>query len=113
MQPFIENAFFHAFPSGQSGVIQIFISEIDQTLDIKIMDDGIGMDEDQAKDAIRQKKEHFSGIGIHNVQDRLQLLYGADYGITIESQKERGTSVKIRLPIRRKQGAENGSEGRE
>lgn len=112
LQPFIENAFFHAFPSGQSGVIQIFIREIEQTLDIRIMDDGIGMDEDQAKDAIRQKKEHFSGIGIHNVQDRLQLLYGADYGITIESQKERGTSVKIRLPVHRKPEGENDNQER-
>lgn len=103
LQPFIENAFFHAFPSGQSGIIQIFIREAEQTLDIRIIDDGIGMDENQAKDVIRQKKEHFSGIGIHNVQDRLQLLYGVNYGITIESQKERGTSVKIRLPIHRKQ----------
>lgn len=110
LQPFIENAFFHAFPSGQSGVIQIFISETDQTLDIRIMDDGIGMDEEQAKDVIRQKKEHFSGIGIHNVQDRLQLLYGADYGITIESQKERGTSVKIRLPVHRKPEGENDNQ---
>lgn len=103
LQPFIENAFFHAFPSGQSGIIQIFIREAEQTLDIRIIDDGIGMDENQAKDVIRQKKEHFSGIGIHNVQDRLQLLYGVNYGITIESQKERRTSVKIRLPIHRKQ----------
>lgn len=107
LQPFIENAFFHAFPSGQTGVIQIFMNDVGEELDITIMDDGIGMDETQAKEAIRSKKEHFSGIGIHNVQDRLQLLYGTDYGITIDSQKERGTSVKIRLPIHRKPQSES------
>lgn len=101
LQPFIENAFFHAFPSGEDGIIQIFMKEKGADLEILIVDDGIGMDENQARDAVVQKKEHFSGIGIHNVQDRLQLLYGADYGITIESTRDQGTTVRIRLPIRR------------
>lgn len=103
LQPFIENAFFHAFPSGRAGTIQIFMKQKDEQLEIQIVDDGIGMNQDKAQRALTQesKKEHFSGIGIHNVQDRLKLLYGTDYGVKIESVEERGTTVIIRLPVNR------------
>lgn len=103
LQPFIENAFFHAFPSGMCGTIEIFIKRRDSILEIKVADDGVGMDSDTATWAVGQdlSKEHYSGIGVHNVHERLQLLYGEDYGIQIESRKQRGTCVKISLPVRK------------
>ena len=103
LQPFIENAFFHAFPSGMCGTIEIFIKRRDSILEIKVADDGVGMDSDTATRAVGQdlSKEHYSGIGVHNVHERLQLLYGEDYGIQIESRKQRGTCVKISLPVRK------------
>ncbi len=103
LQPFIENAFFHAFPSGMCGTIEIFIKRRDSILEIKVADDGVGMDSDMAMQAVGQdlSKEHYSGIGVHNVHERLQLLYGEDYGIQIESRKQRGTCVKISLPVRK------------
>ena len=103
LQPFIENAFFHAFPSGMCGTIEIFIKRRDSILEIKVADDGVGMDNDTATRAVGQdlSKEHYSGIGVHNVHERLQLLYGEDYGIQIESRKQRGTCVKISLPVRK------------
>ena len=64
MQPFIENAFFHAFPSGRRGTIQIFVKKKENNLEIQVADDGVGMDADKAREAVTAKKEHFSGIGI-------------------------------------------------
>lgn len=103
LQPFIENAFFHAFPSGMCGTIEIFIKQQDYLLEIRVVDDGIGMDSDTAERVVGQdiSKEHYSGIGVHNVHERLQLLYGEDYGIQIESRKQNGTCVKISLPVRK------------
>lgn len=103
LQPFIENAFFHAFPSGMCGTIEIFIKQQDDLLEIRVVDDGIGMDSDTAERAVGQdiSKEHYSGIGVHNVHERLQLLYGEEYGIQIESRKQNGTCVKISLPVRK------------
>lgn len=106
VQPFIENAFFHAFPSGRGGSIQIFIKEKEGSLEIRIEDDGIGMAPTKAREAVTRKKEHFSGIGIHNVQERLQLLYGMEYGIQINSHEEQGTIVTVRLPVHRRKGQE-------
>lgn len=102
LQPFIENAFFHAFPSGRKGTIEIFIKRKDNLLEIKVVDDGIGMDSDVAKQVVGQNmsKEHYSGIGVHNVHERLQLLYGEEYGVKIESSVQKGTSVGISLPVR-------------
>lgn len=101
LQPFIENAFFHAFPSGRRGTVQIFIKKKDDILEIEISDDGVGMDESYAKKTLINdtKKEHFSGIGMHNVQERLKLLYGENYGVTIKSLKNEGTTVIIRIPV--------------
>lgn len=43
----------------------------------------------------KPKNEHFTGIGIVNVDDRIKLIYGMDYGINMISEKEQGTTVTI------------------
>lgn len=101
LQPFVENAFFHAFPSGKKGTIRILIREKGQYLQILVCDNGIGMDSTTAKISVQENKEHFSGIGIHNVQERIQLLFGTDYGIEITSRQSEGTTVTIQLPVMR------------
>ena len=105
LQPFVENAFFHAFPSGRSGTIEIYMKQKEEELEIRVVDDGVGMEQNRAEEAVKQdrNKEHFSGIGIHNVQERLELLYGKQYGVSVNSSPEEGTEVTIRLPANRRQ----------
>ena len=105
LQPFVENAFFHAFPSGRSGTIEIYMKQKEEELEIRVVDDGVGMEQNRAEEAVKQdrNKEHFSGIGIHNVQERLELLYGKQYGVSVNSSQEEGTEVTIRLPANRRQ----------
>ena len=104
LQPFVENAFFHAFPSGMSGMIEIYMKEKEGKLEIRICDDGIGMDSDKARNVLNSDngKEHFSGIGVHNVKVRLELLYGREYGVEIKSGENKGTQVTVTLPAVRK-----------
>lgn len=99
LQPFIENAFFHAFPSGKRGHIKVTVQDKEEKLHIEILDNGIGMDQRSLQN-LNGKTEHFSGIGINNVDDRLVLLYGAGYGVNILSEKDRGTTVIIELPCK-------------
>lgn len=102
LQPFIENSFFHAFPSEEEGEIQVFIKEYDEdNIKIEIYDNGIGIDEEKLGE-VREKKEnknhHFSGIGINNVDSRIKLIYGNDYGISIKSKLNNGTTIIIIIP---------------
>ena len=111
IQPFLENAFFHAFPSGMNGRIDIYMEQSEGSLCIRIEDNGIGMDQDKAESVIdhETKKEHFSGIGIHNVSERLSLLYGDDAEADIKSREGAGTVISVRLPVRR-ENAEKDTE---
>ena len=43
--------------------------------------------------------KHFTGIGIKNVDDRIKLLYGNEYGVTIDSKIDIGTTINIYLPL--------------
>ncbi|ANY74978.1 hypothetical protein BBD41_21765 [Paenibacillus ihbetae] len=106
IQPFVENAFFHAYPGYVSGNIHIFIHRFEEHLIIEIMDDGVGMK--YAEDQVNEKKRHhLSGIGISNVHGRIQLLFGPQYGVHIQSEEGYGTAVKITLPASRKEAYEN------
>lgn len=96
IQPFIENSFFHGFAGMNSGNINVFINKNDDLLLIEILDNGHGMD--CSKDVTTQKKYHFTGIGINNVDERIRLLYGESYGIEVQSEVGSGTSIMIHLP---------------
>ena len=47
-----------------------------------------------------QKTEHFTGIGVNNVDNRIKMIYGMDYGINIVSREDEGTKITILLPLR-------------
>ncbi|MDU5106643.1 histidine kinase [Clostridium sp.] len=102
LQPFIENSFFHAFPSEEEGEIQVFIKELDENnIKIEIYDNGIGIDNEKLDEVIEKKENknhHFSGIGINNVDSRIKLIYGNDYGISIKSKLNSGTTITIVIP---------------
>ncbi|SER68545.1 two-component system, sensor histidine kinase YesM [Gracilibacillus ureilyticus] len=97
LQPFIENAFFHAFTEKKTGFIRILIAEQDEQLVCEIIDNGDGMVQDQL--TRKGKRQLFSGIGVKNVHERIQMLYGKEYGVVITSEPNKGTNVKVTLPI--------------
>lgn len=101
LQPFVENAFLDAFPCERKGNIQVLARRFSGNLQIQIIDDGVGMTRDRLLELteIHTKREHFSGIGINNVDDRLKLIYGNQYGINIESEENKGTKITISVPI--------------
>lgn len=96
LQPFVENAFIHAFPNEIAGSICVTAKQTDEWFRIDIMDTGIGFNQDTTS---QTEKQNFSGIGIHNVQDRISLFYNNQATLTIESVKNQGTIVTIKIPI--------------
>lgn len=102
LQPFVENAFFHAFPYERRGKITILVRMLYDKLQIQIIDDGVGIDRKRLKEISEgnTKTEHFTGIGVNNVDDRLKLLYGSQYGIIVESEENKGTTITICIPVK-------------
>lgn len=97
IQPFIENAFFHAFAGKPKGEINVFINKSDNFILIEIIDNGIGMEVTDINKIKRKKIK--SGIGIKNVDERIKLIYGEEFGVKIVSEKDYGTIVSIKIPI--------------
>ncbi|WP_340401474.1 sensor histidine kinase [Paenibacillus sp. FSL H8-0079] len=102
IQPFIENAFFHGFIKKETGTIHVMVSRAGESLICEIMDNGDGIEGLVMGETLPNPKNNrqlFSGIGIRNVHDRIELLYGSPYGVTIMSNVGEGTRVTVTLPL--------------
>lgn len=112
-QPLIENAFFHGFTDKNNGSIHVFINEQDGILICEIIDNGVGIGSKELKSLLKKaskKHEHFTSIGINNVNDRIKLIYGEKYGITITSELGKGTTVKVTIPAQKEFNETYGSD---
>jgi two-component system, sensor histidine kinase YesM len=103
LQPFMENSFFHGFIRKPAGFINVLVWQDGNTLICEVIDNGDGMEvsEDNNLPNTKRKQQHFSGIGVRNVHERIQLIYGEEYGVTIASSLGEGTKVRITLPIQK------------
>ena len=101
----ISNEIADAFEALGNNVVRVYIEKQEDMLKIRIMDDGVGLhaDTDNKVSLPVQRKEHFSGIGIHNIRERLQLMYAEKQSLSIENGPFGGTVVTILLPARTKE----------
>lgn len=100
LQPIVENAILHGLGEKEgSGCLKISAQLLEQdtvpVIQISIFDDGAGIDSE-----ILNNKQ-FSGIGIHNVEERIKQVYGSRYGLSIQSTKGEYTEVIITIPQQR------------
>lgn len=99
LQPVLENAIFHA-AKGLTRELNITLSarlETDHVLSIEVKDDGIGMTDEQIQ-LLLDVKNMDRHVGLRNVNERIQLRFGTQYGVSITKPKSSGTCVLIRLP---------------
>lgn len=93
LQPLVENAIRHGIgPKIGGGTITLRAWRNAGKLCIEVVDDGVGIPLE------RQREIYESGIGISNVHERLQVLYGQDYTLKIESQAGYGTAIRVEIP---------------
>ena len=101
LQPLVENAIYHGIKFKEGiGTVHISGSLEDNCIMIVISDNGIGMTEEQLSHIFepRTPSTKSSGVGINNIQNRLHLYYGENYGLEFESEEQFGTTVYIRIP---------------
>jgi len=97
LQPIVENAIMHGIDQkrGERGKLILRASLDGEDIVFVVEDNGVGMEPSKIA---RMLEYESAGYGIKNVQERLQLLFGSEYGICIHSQSGIGTSVIVRIP---------------
>lgn len=104
LQPIVENAIYHGIePMADPGHIRISASLCEDKLLFAVQDNGLGMPPHVREQVLAggYKSEGGSGVGIQNVNERIRLTFGEEYGLEIESELEVGTTVKVWLPYLR------------
>lgn len=108
LQPVVENAVKHGLiPKSGEGIVQISASVQENFLEVTVMDDGVGMDEDTLRnlqqsldsDEDPRYSDGRTHIGIRNTAERLRKSYGEEYGIRITGVRGFGTVVSLRYPL--------------
>lgn len=97
LQPIIENAIYHGINRMvDEGRIEIRIFQKNDDIIFQIEDNGVGMTEEQCREILQ--KESGDRTGIKNVNDRIRIYFGEEYGLSIASELDEGTCVTIWMP---------------
>ena len=104
LQPIVENALYHGVKNKRgSGHIKVMGRAEGRDLIFTVEDDGIGMKEDELEN-LRSlisgdtKPPEEGGFGMANVEQRLEMHYGREYGMRVESEYMKGTTVTVKIP---------------
>ncbi|MFF3921469.1 cache domain-containing sensor histidine kinase [Paenibacillus lactis] len=98
LQPFIENVLEHAW-TGDSIHIRITARVLQNVLEFRVIDNGVGFPPDRRLDNTGAQNLTNAGYGIRNVDQRIKLHYGSQYGVTLFSRAGIGTTVRIVIPL--------------
>lgn len=99
LQPIIENAIYHGIDRMvDEGKINIGIHQKGDRIIFTVEDNGVGMTEEQCEEILHKDASDRVGIGIKNVNDRIKIYFGEEYGLTIQSELDEGTRVTISMP---------------
>ncbi|WP_158299317.1 sensor histidine kinase [Paenibacillus antri] len=106
LQPIVENAIIHGIePSNRRGMISITGYRENRDMIFEITDNGVGIEPSEFPNILHNQKnegkERFTGIGIGNVNHRIKLMFGNQYGLDARSVKLEYTTLRIKLPIKK------------
>lgn len=106
LQPLIENAIEHGIDLKLDGRGKIIIRGWNEKeiLYLSVEDNGVGMSEETADNILTHNSK---GYGVRNVNERIKLMYGSEYGLKIESKEGKGTRITISLPVVIRKGGVN------
>ena len=103
LQPLLENAIIHGF-EGKRGMGELHVSakKKDDKLELSILDNGTGMSGSEIEDLLSGRTDRggkYNSIGVKNVQERIRMIYGEEYGINYSSVEGEYTRVTVLLPL--------------
>ena len=98
LQPLVENAVRHGVEARTGGGrLEIVGRDLGNDVELRVVDDGPGMDADRAKRLLGRGAVD-GGIGLQNVHGRLRATFGIEYGLKLRSEPGRGTTVTMTIP---------------
>lgn len=111
LQPLVENALNHGLRNKRGGKeVRISAKHEGELLRLCIADNGVGMDARGMNEKLKENDiryvEQGKSIGLYNINARLKMLYGTDYGLQIQSAPNQGTKVYMQIPWEKKNGKE-------
>lgn len=112
LQPLVENALYHGIKYKRAkGYIHITGEKDGDVLRLRVRDNGVGMEEDVLEQIRREIErpcqETEKGFGLANINERIRMYFGNEYGMTISSEKGKGTIVEIMIPAIKAEGRES------
>ncbi|MBD2872514.1 sensor histidine kinase [Paenibacillus sp. IB182493] len=104
IQPLVENAVVHGLENvAEGGFVSLTTTFGERSLKIEVADNGVGISEEKKKEIIESlhdmEEEEEYRIGLRNVHQRLVMIYGEEYGLTIHSKPGEGTRISFEIPI--------------
>ena len=104
LQPIVENALIHGVEGlERGGEISVLAYRDGNNVIIKVIDNGLGMDDETLK-RVQEREQapgHTTGLGLHNVRERLRLFYGEEDLLAIDSTPNQGTTIRLLLPAQK------------
>lgn len=102
VQPLLENAIYHGMEGMyEDGEITINVYEKENVIHIDVTDNGPGMSAEKVEYIMNNQvvsSKRGSGIGVRNVNERIKLIYGKEYGVSVVSELDEGTTATIMIP---------------
>ena len=117
VQPLVENSIFHGLAEDDRMLtVEVRVYAQENQLCILVHDDGLGMEPGRL-DYVRrslnmQRKEDGKHIGLYNVNKRIKLSYGEEYGLEVDSVRGEGTDIVLKIPLESKNGIDDEEYGR-
>ena len=113
LQPLVENALYHGIKYKRArGYIRVTGAKEGEDLCLTVQDDGVGMEPEELarlqKDIERPCSETDKGFGLANVNERIHMHFGPEYGMKIWSEKGKGTMVELKIPAMVKREEQEG-----
>jgi two-component system, sensor histidine kinase YesM len=101
LQPLVENALYHGIKiRRRKGLIRVSGRVQDEAIILEVADDGCGMPEERLEEVrVSLVDGRREGFGLRTVHQRLQILFGGEYGLSVESTQDVGTRILVKIPM--------------
>jgi sensor histidine kinase YesM len=103
LQPLVENAIIHGLESREEGHLSLLVHLEGDNIVLRVRDNGVGIERERLQQIAKASidptgRSHTTGIGLSNVQKRLQHFFGTNSGFQIESEPGKGTCITLTIP---------------